>query len=169
MEKKSVNQSNTQTVALAGEFFVLAQLALQGYIGTLTLGNTKSVDILVSNPKTEKLFRVEVKTASRGPYNSKLFGQNLEWIMDEKHESISHENLFYCFVFLQSPKEMPRFFIVPSVAVAKYVCEQHKDYMNSPRKQSIKNTPMRMFRIATLKDARGLSAKDFEDRWGSLS
>ena len=34
---------------LAGEFYALAQLTARGYNASLTLGNTKGVDILVMN------------------------------------------------------------------------------------------------------------------------
>jgi hypothetical protein len=37
---------------LAGEYHVLAQLAERGIVGALTLGATKSVDILAHNPKS---------------------------------------------------------------------------------------------------------------------
>ena len=40
------------SVSLAGEFAALSQLALRGYDANMTLGRTKSVDILVSNPAT---------------------------------------------------------------------------------------------------------------------
>ena len=40
---------NKNQVGLAGEYYVLAQLSARGLIGTLTLGNTKGVDILVTN------------------------------------------------------------------------------------------------------------------------
>ena len=156
---------NTQDVALACEFFTLAQLALRGYIGTLTLGHTKQVDILVSNPKTRKMFRVEVKTASKGPYKMKMFGENYEWIMDEKHEGISDPDLYYCFVFLRSPNELPKFFIVPSEEVAKY-CKREYDYwVKLPRKKEVKKTPMRTFRIGLNKESHGLSIEKYENRW----
>ena len=38
--------------SLAGEFAALSQLALRGYDANMTLGRTKAVDILVSNPAT---------------------------------------------------------------------------------------------------------------------
>ncbi|MBI2668767.1 hypothetical protein HYX14_02910 [Candidatus Woesearchaeota archaeon] len=76
-----------QNVSLAGESYVLAQLAMRNITGTLTFGNTKSVDILASNPKTRSMFRVEVKTCSTGPIKSKQFnGIHHEWQMDEKQE-----------------------------------------------------------------------------------
>ena len=53
---------NSNSVSIAGEFAVLSQLALQGYDANMTLGHTKCVDILVSNPETGKLYQIEVKT-----------------------------------------------------------------------------------------------------------
>jgi hypothetical protein len=41
--------SNHHT-SIAGEFAVLCQLALRGYDANMTVGRTKSVDILVSVP-----------------------------------------------------------------------------------------------------------------------
>ena len=59
-------------IGLAGEFYVLAQLAQRGFVGTLTLGHTKGIDILVSNSRFRKLFRVEVKTTRRKPHHEHL-------------------------------------------------------------------------------------------------
>jgi len=88
-------------ISIAGEFAVLAQLALRGIDANLTLGNTKSVDVIASDPSTGKMFKLEVKTSyDSKPTISKLFGQGrtLNWIMSEKHETISEPNLYYCFV-----------------------------------------------------------------------
>jgi hypothetical protein len=65
-------------VSLAGEFAVLSQLALKNYDANMTLGHTKGVDILVSDPRSGKMYRLEVKTAlaKRGKKvaKSKIFG-----------------------------------------------------------------------------------------------
>lgn len=161
---------STQSVSLAGEFFVLAQLSLQGLIGTLTLGHTKNIDVLVSNLRTGNLFRVEVKTASKGPIKSKQFGCNYEWIMDKKHESIVDDKLFYCFVQLLGNDKMPLFFIVPSKDVADYVKKEHEYWLKLPRKKQIKKEdddliPIRMFRIAFDAQSHGLKAADYENKW----
>jgi hypothetical protein len=47
---------NTQ-VGLAGEFYGLAQLVQRGFVASLTLANTKGVDILVSNTTLNFAFR----------------------------------------------------------------------------------------------------------------
>ena len=46
----TLTKINRNSVSLAGEFAALSQLALRGYDANMTLGRTKSVDILVSNP-----------------------------------------------------------------------------------------------------------------------
>ena len=112
-------------IALAGEFFVLAQLALRGFDANMTLGNTKSVDILVSNPKSGKMKRLEVKTTNKKAKKSKLLGFNFEWVMGEKHETISDNNLYYCFVALNEGDV--RYFVIPNKEVAPYVKSQHID------------------------------------------
>ena len=56
------NKSN-----LAGEFYAMSRLFLEGYEATLTLGNTKGIDILLLNPKNNKTFKVEEKTATTTP------------------------------------------------------------------------------------------------------
>src|ERR1700722_11798302 len=95
--------SDKNTVSLAGEFAVLSQLALKGYDANMTLGRTKGVDILVSNPKTGRMLKLEVKTNFRstrnGGSNSRLFGNFLSaWMMNEKHEGMRDPDLFYSFV-----------------------------------------------------------------------
>ena len=40
----------TNSVSLAGEFAVLSQLALRGYVANMTLGRTKGIDILLADP-----------------------------------------------------------------------------------------------------------------------
>ena len=54
---------NTQ-IGLTGEFYVLAQLMQHGLVATLTLGNTKGVDILVSDSELNRLYKVEVNAHS---------------------------------------------------------------------------------------------------------
>ena len=70
---------NPNSVSLAGEFAVLSQLALRGYDANMTLGRTKSVDILVSNPANGQMYQLEVKTnlknnPKKGISKSKVWG-----------------------------------------------------------------------------------------------
>lgn len=150
-----MGELNNNSVSLAGEFAVLSQLALRGYDANLTLGRTKSVDILVSHPKTGKMFKLEVKTNHKSSRSaggsSKLFGKYISaWIMNEKHEIIKEPNLFYCFVNISKDAQSFRFFIVPSPIVAQYVKGQHKLWLDAKESHSRTNT-MRTFRVG-LKD-----------------
>jgi hypothetical protein len=159
------------SVSLAGEFAVLSQLALRGYDANMTLGNTKSVDILVSEPNTGKMFQLEVKTnfvnLTEKPSSSKLFGQTVSvWMMQKKHETISSENLFYCFVNIGKQTSAFRFFIVPSAKVATYVKAEHKLWLNQNKEH--KDSEMRTFRIGLKEEKYRIftpSSQDYENNW----
>jgi len=156
------------SISLAGEFAVLSQLSLRGFDANLTLGHTKGVDILISDPDTGKMFKMEVKTKfGNNTVNSELFGRNLEWIMSIKHETISYDELFYCFVNIHKDTLDFRFFIVPSMVVAQYVKEQHR-YWLKVRGDAVKDNPIRIFRLgvdsATVEKKVPL-AVDYENQW----
>lgn len=158
---------NSNSIALAGEFLVLAKLTLLGHIATLTLGNTKSIDILVSS-KRGKMLRVEVKTSTKESGTHSQFGNALFWHMHQKHEFNRDKSLIYCFVYLKNRQnfQTARIFIVPSENVAEYVKEQDRHYHEDlPHRKITKHTPLRMFRIALDAKSHGLPAKDFEDKW----
>jgi len=147
-------------IALAGEYHVLAQLAQRGLIGSLTLSNTKGVDILVFDPQKERFFRVEVKTTHLSPVYERLFGAErfYIWQMKEKHETCGHPNLIFCFVHLRPPAERPDFFLVPSAVVAEYVRWQHQRWLDT-RNTPVASTSMRKFRIEE-SDPRG-----YKENW----
>jgi hypothetical protein len=50
-----------QVTALAGEFFVAAELLKRGLQTSVTFGNAKAIDLLAYNPKTKRTFTVQVK------------------------------------------------------------------------------------------------------------
>lgn len=162
-----INLDNN-SISLAGEFAVLSQLALRGFDANLTLGNTKSVDILISDPKRNKMFKMEVKTHYRNsPSHSELFGHTLGWVMGEKHETIIDKNLYYCFVNIEQQTHIFKFYIVPSIVVAKYVKEQH-EYWLSSRVNNVEPTTMRRFRLGLDENGYNIEtplAKDYEGKW----
>jgi hypothetical protein len=144
---------------LAGEYHVLAQLAERGYVGALTLGHTKGVDILVSNPRSGRVRTVEVKTTRRGLRNHPLFGSSrfYAWPMSHRHEATQPPDLVYCFVVLGQPGEPPKFFIVPAHEVAEYVRWQHQVWLMA--KTGRNDNAMRTFRIEQ-NDPKG-----YRDNW----
>jgi hypothetical protein len=164
------------SVALAGEFAVLSQLAIRGYDASLTLGNTKNIDILVFDPMTKKAYQVEVKTnheRRNGPTDSKLFGKVVtSWQMHAKHERITEPHLFYCFVHINTSRTEPpqyafRFFIVPSAVVAAYIREEHQAWLRD--NVAHRTSPRRLFRIGLANDRHikvpAPLASDYEDNW----
>lgn len=136
-------------IGLAGEYHVLAQLAERGIVGALTLGHTKGIDILLTNPRTGTVRRVEVKTTRAKPSKASLFGPNpfFSWTMSAKHETVAARDLIYCFVYLAGAGMAPHIFVVPSRIVARYVRWEHQHWLRSrPRKPGYDNN-MRRFRI----------------------
>lgn len=157
-ETKSKTIADRALVGLAGEYHVLAQLAQRGYVGALTLGHTKGVDILVTNPRSGTIRKVEVKTTRRGLARHHVFGPSLFhcWPLSVKHESVSAKDLVYCFVTLGQPGELPKFFLVPAPEVAQYVKWEHQHWLKA---RSGRENDMRMFRVEE-RDPKG-----YRDNW----
>src|SRR5437867_11718293 len=88
---------------IAGEYFVAAELSRRGYVASLTLRNTRGIDLLVSNSDATKTVGVQVKTNQNN---------RREWVLNKKAEAEDAENLFYVFVRLNRTSA-PAFHIVP--------------------------------------------------------
>jgi len=130
--------TSNSTIALAGEYFVAAELAKMGHIALITLRNTEAVDILASNANGTKSVSIQVKTQKGNAHN---------WPLNYKAEKISSPNLFYIFVTLGGINENPEYFIVPSRIVAKSITKSHADWLAKPGRkgQAHKDNPMRHF------------------------
>lgn len=133
--------SNGMT-GVAGEYAVAMELSKRGYIATVTLRNTKGIDILASNEDGSRTVSIQVKTSKK---------KERGWILSEKAEKQVSENFFYVFVNLDIDNSNLRFHIVPSKVVAEYICKDHQDWLSSPGKkgQARKDTPMRKFLTTT--------------------
>ncbi|MFZ2049269.1 MAG: hypothetical protein WAV25_03170 [Minisyncoccia bacterium] len=170
---KSINKNS---VSIAGEFAALSQLALHGYDANMTLGHTKSVDILVSDPKTGKLYQLEVKTNyindKKKPAVSRIHGKFVsDWMMGKKNEDIDMPTLFYCFINISKDTEIFKFYIVPSKIVAKYIREEHQLWINEKKKENKKvkfDTDMRLFRMGIKGEKYSINTptiEEYEDNW----
>jgi hypothetical protein len=137
---------------ISGEYFVAAELSRQGNIASLTLGNTKVVDILASNQDASKSVGIQVKTKD---------AKKKSWLLGKKAENHFKEGLFYVFVNLKEKDKRPDFHIVPSKTVANYVRESHKKWLKTPGKkgQPHQDNPLRTFED---KD------NQYLERWESL-
>jgi hypothetical protein len=93
-------RADGQISALAGEFFVAAELLKRDIQTSVTLGNAKAVDLLAYRVDTGQTFRVQVKS---------LRTKNFFPIGHDKIDS----SLVYVFVLLNKPGVPVRYFIVP--------------------------------------------------------
>lgn len=53
-------------VGVAGEYLVAGELSPRGYIASITLRNSRGIDIIASNPEATKSVSIQVKTNSKG-------------------------------------------------------------------------------------------------------
>jgi hypothetical protein len=129
---------NSVLAGVSGEYFVAAELSKRGYIASITLRNTKGVDILCSSSNATQTVGIQVKTNS---------GSRRSWILNQKAEDYYAENLYYIFVNLNGNLKHPDYFIVPSKIVANYCKEGHAIWLQRPGVNgNIHNdTPMRKF------------------------
>ncbi len=112
---------------VAGEYFVAGELSKRGYIASITLKNTKGIDILASNSDASNSVGIQVKTTM---YPRKKYPR---WILGEKADNYESDTLFYVFVLLKEGKERPDFYIVPSNKVALHTRTTHNAYKDRLR------------------------------------
>lgn len=136
---------------VAGEYFVAAELSRRGYVASITLRNTRGIDILASNADATRSVGIQVKTNQDTPR---------EWILSKKAETNLAENLCYVFVALNG-LEQPAFYVVPTSVVARFVTESHRTWLAGARRDGGRHadTDIRVFR-----DAKG----EYRDRWDLL-
>ncbi len=138
-EKVKQIKSDSILTGVAGEYFVAAELSKRGYIASITLKNTRGIDILVSNRNATKSVGIQVKAIK--------YATTRSWMLNEKAENYYADNLFYIFVNLKEKNQRPDFFIVPSRVVAKYVKRSHKSWIKKRNRKGgeHKSTSLRKF------------------------
>ncbi len=143
--------SGIQT-GVSGEYFAAAELSRRGFLCSVTLKNTKGVDILVSNQKSSKLVGIQVKTNQ---------GRRKAWLLSKKSEEFYEDNLIYIFTNLNGLNELPDYYVVPSKVVADQVKTSHKEWLITPGKkgQSHKDTSLRTFRDEN---------DEYKDKWETI-
>jgi len=149
-EQTRIKLSGIQ-VGVTREYLVAAELSRRGYVATLTVRNTRGIDILASNPDATRSVGIQVKTARV---------VTPVWMLNKKVEADLRENLFYVFVCLR-PEDLATFYVVPRKVVANYVRESHADWLKAPGRHgnAHKDSEMRRY-----KDP----AHEYKDRWDLL-
>jgi hypothetical protein len=124
---------------VSGEYFVAAELSRRGYICSITLKNTKGIDILVCSEDTKKTLGIQVKTNQVN---------KSEWVLSEKNEKLIDLNICYVFVNLRGDGDLPEFYIIPSKIVASYITNDHQNWLSKKgsKGQDRKDNNLRKFR-----------------------
>src|SRR5438132_8890922 len=137
---------------VAGEYFVAAELSRRGYIASISLRNTRGIDILATNQAATHSITIQCKTNQRGEKT---------WMLNQKSEDFFAADHYYVFVALSAASERPSFHVVPSKTVAKFTMDSHQQWLRTPGRDGRQHAdnPVRRF-------------TDFEnsylDRWDLL-
>jgi hypothetical protein len=136
---------------IAGQYLVAAELSKRNIVATVTLRNTRGIDVLASNDVNSHAVSIQVKTNR---------GRKKTWLLNMKAETPPGPHHFYVFVNLNGG-ELPDFHIVPSKTVAKAISTMHKAWLAGSSKSGRKrqDSPMRKFMDAE---------NAYKDRWDIL-
>ena len=104
-----------QLSALAGEFFVAAELLKRGLQTSVTFGNAKAIDLLAHNPAIDHTFAVQVKALRKTNY----------FLISQDRVKAGH---IYVFVLLNKPGDAVRYFVVPGTVLANESGRFGKDF-----------------------------------------
>jgi hypothetical protein len=129
VRKKTYSKANPAPTSIppvltgvAGEYFVAAELSRRGYIASISLRNTRGIDILATNQAATRSITVQCKTNQRG---EKI------WLLNQKSEDFFAPDHYYVFVALGAANERPSFHVVPSQTVAKVTAESHQQWLRT--------------------------------------
>jgi hypothetical protein len=138
----------------------------------VTLGNAKGVDILVFNPVTEKMCRIEVKTrngAKNQPYDKRRFGPvEGEWQVSAISESLTDQSLFYCFVNASNEVYSFEFYVVPGSVVAKYLFDRRRYKESIGEKEDGKWRWFRFGKKGNNYPSKTPFSDDYREQWALL-
>lgn len=128
-----------QLVGVAGEYLVAGEMTLRGMIASISLRNSRGIDIIVSSSDGSRSATIQVKTNSQGSY---------AWILSKKSETFHSPNHYYVFVALRELGERPRYHIVPSSVVADRLSASHATWLKGTKRDGSarKDSSMRIFR-----------------------
>ena len=130
-----------------------AELSRRGFIASISLRNTRGMDILATNQEGSRSVTIQVKTAQT---------KGTGWLVNEKAESFVSDTHFYVFVRLAENEERAEFYIVPSAVVANFVRESHQAWLGKPGRDGRPHKDSKMRQFMDLKRA-------YLERWEILA
>lgn len=143
MKKKSFKHEKIPSgmAGVAGEYAVAMELSRRGYIASITLRNSKGVDILASNSTGSKAVTIQVKTNQH---------HQKSWVLNEKCEAVISSNFFYVLVNLDTESGYPDFHVVPSSIIANTIKKDHSSWLSSPGKNGRKRNDSSLRKFSNL-------------------
>ena len=137
-EAATLDGLSTILTGVAGEYFVAAELSRRGYVASVTLRNTRGMDVIATNTDASRSVGISVKTNRT---------TKKAWMVNEKAETFFSDTLFYVFVNLNGVGENPSFHVVPSKVVATFVTESHRAWLARPNRSGGAHTDSSMRRF----------------------
>jgi len=137
---------------VSGEYFVAAELSRRGHIASISLRNTRGIDILATNSAASRSVTIQCKTNQ--------LGQKV-WILTDKSETYAADNHFYVFVSLGDLANRPSYHVVPSTIVAERITNSHRAWLSAPGSNGQQRTDSSMRKFGDQKD-------EFLERWDLL-
>jgi len=134
---------------VAGEYFVAAELSRRGHIASVSLRNTRGIDILATNQNASRSITIQCKTNQLA---LKV------WVLSEKSEDFVSDDHFYVFVALRAVQERAAYHIVPSRAVADHISKSHRHWLRTPGRAGRKHVDNSMRKFSDPND-------EYLERW----
>lgn len=118
--------SQTSLLGAAGEHFVMSELLRRGHIAALAPQGVPNTDIVVTDLTGHRLCTIQVKSR-------RDVGSDGGWHMRPKHEELTSDHLFYCFVdFGRRSDDRPIVYVMPSAVVAEAIKGSHLAWLSTP-------------------------------------
>lgn len=166
---KITKLESAETAAI-GEHYVLARLTALGFIVGLPPKNMRTVDLIAAPRDGNGSLLIQVKTRTKGRSSDE------GWHMQEKHEQIIEDRLFYIFVTLPSKwsdSMQPETFVIPSKKVASILKISYQEWLRTPGKKGQKHNDTKMRRILPIyKGSLEIPTnwmEEFRDNWALLN
>ena len=118
--------SDKNLIGAAGENLILSRLLSRGILASQAPRGTRKADILVNPLDGGAPLLIQVKTTLHT-------GKRAKWHMKEKHEDISDQDMFYCFVELGEKNS--NVFIIPANKVSQVIRTSYKAWLKAPGKK----------------------------------
>lgn len=157
-----MNPVDKTLIGPAGEHLVLSRLLQRGFLAAPAPRGVRKVDILVNFIDGGAPVLIQVKSTLTGARNG--------WFLNEKHEQIRDEDLFYCFVDFKP--ESPDVYVVPSELVADHVSKGHAHWLSTPRRDGGKHgqtATRRMDDKAQFDGRQEGWMREYLEAWGQIS